>query len=55
MKFDEDTLELMAEQAEEMAWFCLNTGIAPSEYKQMTLMEVNAFVKVHNKINKERK
>jgi hypothetical protein len=32
-------------QAERMARFCLATGIAPSEYKDLTLEEVRAFVK----------
>jgi hypothetical protein len=32
-----------------MATFCLATGIAPSEYKQLTVAEYAAFVKVLEK------
>lgn len=30
------------------AEFCLNTGIAPSEYDAMTDLEVDLFTEVHN-------
>lgn len=44
----------MTELAEEKANFCLNTGIQPTEYDSLTNVEVNAFIKVHNKINKKK-
>lgn len=50
----EDVLDIMEDQAEEMAWFCLGTGIAPSEYRQLTRIEVAAFVKVQTKMNKRK-
>lgn len=37
----------MKEQAEAKADFCLGLGIAPSEYDQLTQIEIAAFLKVH--------
>lgn len=42
------------EVAREKAEFCLKLGIAPSEYDQLTQIEVNAFIEVWNEINKKR-
>jgi exonuclease I len=39
---------------EDQAEFCLATGIAPSEYKNLTINEKAAFIKVHNRNNKRR-
>lgn len=40
------------EYAERMAEVCLATGIQPSEYAQLTEIQVNAFIKVANKRSK---
>ena len=41
-------------RAKDKAWFCLSTGVQPSEYDQMTVTEVEAFVAVQKKMNKQR-
>ena len=41
----------MDERAEDKAYFCLITGIAPSEYDRMTVREQQMFIKVSNKLN----
>jgi hypothetical protein len=41
-------------RAEELANFCLATGIQPSEYKALTMEERNAFVAAANRMNKRR-
>lgn len=41
------------EAALEKANFCLVTGIAPSEYDNMTQTEVAAFTEAWNKLQKE--
>lgn len=48
------TQRTTAEEAlRKKAEFCLGLGIAPSEYDRMSLAEVNAFVEVHNEIQKK--
>jgi len=39
---------------EEQAWFCLITGISPEVYDNMTKPQIQAFIKVQNKINQKR-
>jgi hypothetical protein len=39
---------------EDKARFCLVTQIAPSEYDQMTRSEINAFIKMYSKLNKQK-
>lgn len=41
------------ERAEEKAAFCLATGVAPSEYDNLTQYEINAFIKEANRRAKE--
>lgn len=36
---------------EEKAEFCLRTGIAPSEYDNLTKKETAAFIKIFKKLN----
>lgn len=50
----EEQYEVMREQAEAKATFCLGLGIAPSEYDELTQIEIAAFIKVHKKANKKR-
>jgi hypothetical protein len=50
----EELRDAREERAERMAEFCLKTGIAPSEYKKLTLAETRAFVKVANKLAKKK-
>lgn len=50
MMLSDDELEACAY---EKAEFCLATGIAPSEYDNLTQVEVEAFIKVFNKMNKK--
>lgn len=38
----------------EKAEFCMRTGVSPTEYDNMTLKELSAWIQVHNKIQKER-
>lgn len=47
MQFNEEVYDVMKEQAEAKADFCLGLGIAPSEYDQLTQIEIAAFLKVH--------
>lgn len=42
------------ERAEEKANFVLVTGVQPSEYERLTIVERNAFIKAANKQNKRR-
>lgn len=43
------------EQLLDKAEFCLLTGIAPSEYDEMTDLERDAFIQTANKIAEKRK
>lgn len=48
-------LDLIAkERAKEKADFCLATGVAPSEYDNLTQYEINAFIEVANKRNQSK-
>lgn len=49
----QEVYELMKEQAETKARFCLGLSIAPSEYDQLTQIEIAAFLKVHKEQNKK--
>ena len=44
---EEELMDCALEKAE----FVLKTGIAPSEYDQLTQVEIEAFVRVFNKLN----
>lgn len=46
---DEIVNELIREHAKQKAQFCLATGIAPSEYEQLTQIEINAFIHEANR------
>lgn len=46
--------DLLVEQAKFKARFCLATGIAPSEYDNLTQIEINEFVKEFNRQNKKK-
>lgn len=35
--------------AEELASFCIHTGVAPSEYPHLTRAEREAFIRIANK------
>lgn len=41
--------ELLREQAAQKAEFCLATGISPSEYEELTQVEINAFIAEANR------
>ena len=45
----EDEFQILRQQAKEKAQFCLATGIAPSEYDQLTQIEIAAFIDEFNK------
>lgn len=46
--------DILREQAQAKAEFCLATGVQPSEYDGMTQYEINAFIAQHNRNSKER-
>lgn len=48
-------LELLQEQAEDKAAFCLATGVQPSEYDALTQVEINAFIEAVKKQNRRRR
>lgn len=37
------------QQAQRKAAFCLATGVQPSEYDAMTVLEIGAFTEEHNR------
>lgn len=41
--------EILKAQAERMANFCIGTGVQPSEYRQLTLRQIQAFTAEANK------
>lgn len=45
----EDPAEIDREAADDMAAFCLATGVQPSEYLQLTRYQIDAFVRAVNK------
>lgn len=45
----EDIREIAKERARDKASFCLATGIAPSEYDNLTQYEIEAFVREANR------
>lgn len=47
-------LEAMQESARKKAEFCLATGVQPSEYDELTMIEIEEFIKAANRRNKER-
>ena len=49
--YDEKGLltDVLKDQAEDKAKFCLATGVQPSEYDKLTQYEINAFVTEANK------
>lgn len=50
----EEALEALTEQAKHKARFCLATGIAPSEYDNLTLLEIQEFTKEFERQNRKR-
>ena len=46
---DEEYLDLLKSQAKAKAEFCLATGIPPSEYDELTQIEINEFIKEANR------
>lgn len=46
-------LEETEDALEDKALFCLKTGMAPSEYDNLTDRELAAFVKVFNRLAEE--
>jgi len=54
-QFDFDTRTPEEIAAENKARFCLRLQIAPSEYDNLTMREINAFWKEAEKIAKESK
>lgn len=49
--FDEQELytDLLIEQARAKAKFCLATGVQPSEYDELSQIEINEFIREANK------
>lgn len=49
--FDRDEImgDLLREHAKQKAQFCLATGISPSEYEELTQIEINAFIAEANR------
>ena len=49
--FDRNELlaELTREHAKQKAQFCLATGVQPSEYDELTQIEINAFIAEANR------
>lgn len=45
---------LARQQAKFMANFCIVLGMAPSEYKQLTMTEVAAFIEEYERMNKQK-
>lgn len=45
--------DLVKTQAQLKAEFCLRTGVAPSEYDNLTQIEIEAFVKEFNRMNRK--
>lgn len=45
----EDVSEIAKERAKEKAEFCLATGVQPSEYENLTQLEIAAFIDQANK------
>jgi hypothetical protein len=48
----DELAETLDQQAEKKAEFCLVTGIAPSEYEELTIREIEAFVRVYKRLHK---
>lgn len=44
---------LAQQQARFMANFCLATGVQPSEFKQLTMVEVQAFIDEYERMNED--
>lgn len=44
-----DPEQIAEEQAKDKARFCLATGVPPSEYDNLTQIEINAFIEEANK------
>lgn len=49
--YDEESeyLDVLKERAKEKAKFCLATGVQPSEYDELTQIEINAFIAEANR------
>lgn len=49
--YDRDELRhaLMIEHAKQKAQFCLATGVQPSEYEELTQIEINEFIAEANR------
>lgn len=52
---EEEYSDMVREQARLKARFCLATGIAPSEYDNLTVLEIQEFAKEHERQNKKSK
>lgn len=50
----EEANEAMREQAKQKARFCLATGIAPSEYDNLTMLEIQEFSKEFERQNRKK-
>lgn len=48
----EELRDTIRGQAKNKAKFCLATGIAPSEYDNLTQVEIQEFIKEANRMNK---
>lgn len=51
---DEAYEDAVKEQARQKARFCLATGIAPSEYDNLTIIEINEFSREFERQNKRK-
>ena len=45
---------IMREQAKAKANFCLVTGVSPSEYDELTQIEIQEFIKEYERLNKKK-
>lgn len=46
---DSEYLDVLKDQAKDKARFCLATGVQPSEYDELTEIEINAFIAEANR------
>lgn len=45
---DEERYNIIVDNAKRMAQFCLATGVQPSEYRNLTQYEIEAFIATAN-------
>lgn len=50
---EENYYDVLREQAKYKAKFCLATGISPSEYENLTRIEIEEFIKEVNRQSKK--